>query len=243
MQPRPIDEFWSRFFGLVVDEYLRPGGRVAPHCSLEGYWGVWVFHHGETCIISVPPTLVATTEAAAQGLSPKDLRLPEQAVALFGALAERVIGPAYQGHVERTWFRPEVRPGARRLTPDDGEALQRLASACQGEEWEHSGIELDLSRTPHPVFGCFTGGRLAAAAQYRAEDGAGMIGVVTHPEYRGRGWGRAAVSLATQHGLRAGHLMCYQTLQANVPSVALASALGYRQYAWHIAIRLKPQQP
>jgi len=180
----------------------------------------------------------APTERRAGSFDP-DARLAAARGTLFGGLAERVIGPAYQGHVEPEWFRPETRPGTRRLAPGDAEALLHLARDCDPEEWEHSGIEADLSRAPGPVFGAFAGERLAAAAEYRLEDGAGRVGVVTHPAYRRQGWGRAAVSLATEHGLRAGHLMLYQTLEANAASVALASALGYRRYASHIAVRFR----
>ena len=68
--------------------------------------------------------------------------------------------------------------------------------------------------------------------------GASHIGVVTHPAYRGRGYGRAAVSAATARGLEAGFIVLYQTLLANAPSVALATELGYQPYATHLAVQL-----
>jgi GNAT superfamily N-acetyltransferase len=67
---------------------------------------------------------------------------------------------------------------------------------------------------------------------------AATIGVVTHPAYRGHGYGRAVVSAATGQGLEAGFIVLYQTLLANAPSVALATGLGYQPYATHLAVRL-----
>ena len=78
---------------------------------------------------------------------------------------------------------------------------------------------------------------MVAVARYRpAWEEAVSIGVVTHPAYRGRGYGRAVVS--TAQGLEAGFIVLYQTLLANAPSVALATGLGYQPYATHLAVRL-----
>ena len=43
-----------------------------------------------------------------------------------------------------------------------------------------------------------------------------------------------------RHGLDQGWLLHYQTLLANVPSVAVARSLGYQQHANTLAIRLIP---
>jgi len=117
----------------------------------------------------------------------------------------------------------------------DQAALQQLADACEVDAWEHAGIAFD---EPH-VFGCFVDDHVVAAARYRpAWEQTAPIGVVTHPAYRGRGYGRAVVSAATAQGLEAGFIVLYQTLLANAPSVALATGLGYQPYATHLAVRL-----
>jgi predicted GNAT family acetyltransferase len=103
------------------------------------------------------------------------------------------------------------------------------------DAWEHSGITFDEAH----VFGCFVDDRLVAAARYQsAWEETAHIGVVTHPAYRGHGYGRAVVSAATASGLEAGFIVLYQTLLNNVPSVALATGLGYQPYATHLAVRL-----
>jgi predicted GNAT family acetyltransferase len=125
--------------------------------------------------------------------------------------------------------------GVRALTPEDEAALRSLADACEVEAWERAGIAFDEPN----VLGCFVDARLVAAARYRPAWGqTAHIGVVTHPAYRGRGYGRAVVSAATAQGLEAGFIVLYQTLVANAPSVALATGLGYQSYATHLAVRL-----
>jgi len=127
------------------------------------------------------------------------------------------LGQAYQGYIERRFFRSAARPGVRT------------------QAWEHAGITVD---EPH-VFGCFVDGHLAAAARYRPAWGeTAHIGVVTHPADRRRHYGSAVVSAATTQALDAGFIVLYQTLLANAPSVALATGLGYQAYASHLAIRL-----
>jgi hypothetical protein len=46
------------------------------------------------------------------------------------------------------------------------------------------------------------------------------------------------VSAATAQGLEAGLIVLYQALLANLPSVALATGLGYQPYATQLAVRL-----
>ena len=63
------------------------------------------------------------------------------------------------------------------------------------------------------------------------------MGVLTHPGHRGRGHGRAVAGAATQAAVAAGSVAHYQTLDANLSSVAVARALGYRRDATTLAVR------
>ncbi len=88
------------------------------------------------------------------------------------------------------------------------------------------------------LFGCFHGPLLVAAGTCRSGDeGVLDIGILTHPVYRGHGYGRAVVSAMTAYGLAHGRVMRYRTLQANVPSLRIARALGYQEYGLTIAVR------
>jgi predicted GNAT family acetyltransferase len=66
------------------------------------------------------------------------------------------------------------------------------------------------------------------------------IAVITHPQYRGQGYGRAVVSRLTEEVLRQGLVPQYRTLEANQPSMAIARTLGFAYYATTVAVRLKP---
>jgi GNAT superfamily N-acetyltransferase len=230
-----IDATWAAFFGLSPPAFLRPGIQVVDHHQLSDYQGVWLFRHHASLCLSVPPGWVEGVQAAVRAHTVESLFSEAGIRALLGPRIERIIGPAYQGYVERPLFRSASHPRVRALSQADQVALQQLADACKVEAWAHAGIALD---EPH-VFGCFVDDQVVAAARYRpAWEDAATIGVVTHPAYRGHGYGRAVVSAATAQGLEAGFVVLYQTLLANAPSVALATRLGYQPYATHLAVRL-----
>jgi GNAT superfamily N-acetyltransferase len=196
---------------------------------------VWLFRHHASLCLSVPPGSVEGVQAAVHAYTVERLFSEAGIWALWGPRIARIIGPAYQGYVERPQFRPAPHPEVRALSRADRAALQRFADACEADAWEHAGIAVD---EPH-VFGCFVDEHVVAAARYRPAWGdAATIGVVAHPGYRGHGYGRAVVSAATAQGLEAGFIMLYQTLLANAPAVALATGLGYQPYATHLAVRL-----
>ena len=134
---------------------------------------------------------------------------------VFGAAVDQVIGPA--GWACR---------------------CQRLSTRAHDPmAWEHSGI--DPARPP--VFGCFAGDRLAAAGMLeRWGDRLLHVGIVTHPGYRGRGYGNALVSAMTAYGLATGGVMRYRTLPANLASVGIARALGFQRFPHTLALRLLP---
>jgi GNAT superfamily N-acetyltransferase len=229
-----IDAAWAGFFGLSPPAFLLPGLQVVAHHQLGDYHGLWLFRHHASLCLSVPSDSVEGIQAVVRPHTVDSLFSEAGIRGLWGPRIEQIVGPAYQGYVEWPQFRSAPHLGVRALARSEQAALQQLADACGVDAWEHAGIALD---EPH-VFGCFVDDHAVAVARYRPAWGqTAHIGVVTHPAYRGRGYGRAVVSAATANGLEAGFIVLYQTLLANAPSVALATALGYQPCATHLAVR------
>jgi ribosomal protein S18 acetylase RimI-like enzyme len=84
-------------------------------------------------------------------------------------------------------------------------------------------------------YGIRDGGRLVAAAGTHvisAEAGLAAVGnVLTHPDYRGRGFAKLTTSAVTQELLRSCTEVVLNVRSDNPPAIAAYRALGYRQHA------------
>jgi GNAT superfamily N-acetyltransferase len=230
-----VRAYWTVQLGFDPD--LANGVIVArPEGTLAGYEGVYAFRHGYSCIVSPPPRWRARLRDALAGRS---FESAFDAAVLRSALdgdVERTIGPAWIGCADASDVAPEPATGARLLETRDCRALERLRAACNATEWEHSAIDPQRA----PIFGAFDGRALVAAASYEPwGDRLRSVGVITHPDARRRGRGRAVATEATAHGIAAGHVMVWQTLESNLPSMAIARRIGYKPYARTIAVRLR----
>ena len=228
--------FWAAQLGCSEAQLAQPTTSVVRNGpDLASYRGATVVFRPPACVLAVPADWYATVASRVGQRPPAevfDITLLRQ---VFGAAVERVIGPAWLGYADASDVRPAPTLGSRLLTDEDLPELRRLAAACGPTAWEHSGI--DPARPP--LFGCFAGDRLAAAGMLaRWGDRLLHIGVVTHPGYRGRGYGKAVVSAMSAYGLAAGGVLQYRSLQANLPSVGIAQALGFQRFALTLAVRL-----
>ena len=233
-----LDAHWSGLFGASAKELHASAVRVVAHGpALAEYQGAYVLRHRAACFVSVPPVYLAHATAAFAGRAVGEVFDRRFLAAAFGGAINQIIGPAYQGYLDAADFRPANTLAARQLTYVHIPALTRLEEACLSSEWEASGI--DYHRPP--IFGCFAGKELVAAATLEQRDPISLsIGVIVHPDYRGRGYGKAVVSEATAYALAQLPIVHYQTLLVNAHSIAIATALGFAEYAQTLAARLKP---
>lgn len=231
---RRVEEFWGDFFGIEPQELDQPGARVVAHCGLGDYPGAWIFWRRGTVLLSTPAELVVATRQAVE--SAGGTNAPETLAHLFGQHAERLIGPAYQGYLDPGNFRrcngPAVVPLLNRHS-----LLDDLAAECEPDEWSAAGID---SARPEPCFVCLVGDRIVAAAQnaFWAESTVSP-GLIVHPDFRGRGYGKAVLSATVSDALQQDHLVLYQTLWSNTCAVRAAAALGFTPFASHLAVRFR----
>jgi GNAT superfamily N-acetyltransferase len=221
--------------------------------TLADYHGVYVWRMEQITFISTPsdfstPAIVTLIQAYNQPggvIYALDLHDPFDAVGepvfwrrALGERVERIIGPTYQGFVDVAAFRPAETQGARPLTASDLPALQRFIAACPPDDWQDSAIAPDHA----PLIGLERAGELIALASAPldgpAEQAMRSIGVVTLPAARGTGAGLAVVSALTERCLALGATLHYQTLRANLPSIAIAQRLGFGDLATSLAVRL-----
>jgi len=223
--------YWAAHLGCSREELFSEPLRILTHgAELSDYHGVFALFRGSTAVASVPPghaqSLRGLLAALVSSVSPDALALALRPV---GSI---VIGPAFIGYTD-TVGTPSH--SARSLTGEDTSAAAMLRAACSDTEWEHGGSVVG----DHSASGVFVGERLVALAGYEVWGGTiAHISVVTHPEFRGRGFGRGAVAHLAAHALAAGLLPQYRTLESNRASMHIAHSLGFVRYTTSLAVRL-----
>jgi len=235
------DQFWAEFFGIAATDLGQSGLSIVSHVGLDGYRGVWFFLRGSRLVVSAPTAWVQhIRDVLARAPNPTGLPDRKALAELFGSSLERSIGPAFQGSLEASQFRSIPSSRVRALTDADSGALSEFRDLCGAEDWSDSALEkAQLLR-----YGSFDSHRLASVAGFRLKSpAAGDPCVVTLPDYRGRGHAKQAVSGVIAAAIDRGHILLYQTLEANVAAVRLALGLGYVRYANHIAVRLTTEEP
>lgn len=220
----------------------RPGSLVKAHGPRwADYHGIYIWQMGAAVVITAPSDWVEAVHAAVNDQPGAAMVDPAFWHARLGNHVDRIIGPAYQGYVDTQAFQPAPPPEepgvvVRRLAPADLPALDSFQAACPPHEWQDSAI----APAHAPIYVAERDGRLLAAAS-APDDGPGLVsvGVTTSPAARGKGYGRAVVSALTANRLATGMIVHYQTLRANLPSIAIAHSLGFTDLATSLAIRLK----
>jgi GNAT superfamily N-acetyltransferase len=231
-----VDRYWATFFGCDPAILSAPGTMVVPHAGLGDYHGLFGLRCRETLIISVPPARLKRDRAALAAFPATLLDDLPTLQTQIAAPIERVVGPAFVGYADAATFRPEAAAGTRLLTPDDHDRFERLRRACSTLEWQHGGSELGAQ----PIVGYFVDDEIVAVSGFELwGEQIAHIAVVTHPGYRGLGYGGKVVSAIAAVALARGLIPQYRTLMSNTPSIKIGAALGFVLYAETVAVRLK----
>jgi GNAT superfamily N-acetyltransferase len=226
------DSYWAAHLNCQPDElFSRPLHIVTHGEELQDYCGALALFREGTATVSIPPGRAAELRGLLSGL--ENGCTPEQFAAALDPVATRVLGPAYVGYANVIRGDDAL---ARSLRDEDAAAVESLRQACGEEEWAHGGSSLDV-----PCSGVFHDGQLAALAGFETWGSTlAHLCIVTHPSFRGRGFGKSAVAHLARRALADGLLAQYRTLDSNAPSIRIAEALGFQRYATSMAVRLAP---
>jgi GNAT superfamily N-acetyltransferase len=232
-----VAAFWAAQLGCSEAQLAQPRTtviRAGP--DLASFRGATVVFRPPACVLVVPADWHAPVASRIGRRPPAEVFDATLLRQLFGAAVDQIIGPAWLAYADASDLRPAPTLGTRLLTDQDLPGLERLATDCGPTAWEQAGSTLRARRCSAARRRPVSCGRDAGAVGGSAAAG----GIVTHPGYRGRGYGKAVVSAMSTYGLAAGGVMQYRTLQANLPSVGIARALGFQRFALTLAVRLTP---
>ncbi|WP_029214668.1 GNAT family N-acetyltransferase [Kallotenue papyrolyticum] len=146
-------------------------------------------------------------------------------------------GQGVLGYVlDQTTLRPYTTPGLRRLTPADLELIAR--SRC-GWSRGYARYLFNQGRQPWAIVrdGVIV---CRASSGYPCVDSEEVVGVWTHPAWRGQGLARALVSAVAADILTRYRYACYTTTYDNRASQAVARAVGFRPTFDAVSWRVPP---
>lgn len=231
-----IFAYWAERFGCALSTISMPGVHLFPHSAyFAAYQGIVVWNHHHVWCLSVPPKWLPILQPLLSSTTADQLFLPAFWRDHSGLPLPHLIGPSYQGYQDHRVALPASIFHERLLTLSDHVLLDTFRARCSPVEWEHSALSL----TGQTVIGAFDHGDLVALAGAKdLTPYIGTIGVITDPQYRGRGAGRTVVAALTNVLVLRRQVVHYQTLLTNQTSLQIAEHLGFEQFATTLAIRL-----
>ena len=178
---------------------------------------VYALSKSAGAVISVLPRLEEAAHTAIAGRVPSGLDDD-----LCGAL-ERALDPMVNA---RLWFR-----GFRAYC--DSETFIDCAFGEVRKVTTDDEVAIELNRRwGGPVFGQIVDGKAVSwCAVKPLSDIAWDLSIETHPEHRGRGYAKSAVSAAVRHILDSGKLATWGCDRDNPASLRTAISVGFQHYA------------
>lgn len=225
-----VKNFWAKELGLAAEDFARPGTTVLTQNT--NFHPDEVSHYAieQRTILRVNPALETKTGELLSRHGDTVSVTVEHIRGFFGPDKTVVAGGKNYHFLDSNNFTPVITPAGytiRQLPPVHDEPMLAFFRACDPAEVAE--VELFMDSPSPVIFGCFTEtGRLAGYADfvYQGEVIAD-IGVLTHPEHRGRGLAKAMASAISAWCLEQGLVAMYRYRIENTLSGKVARALGY----------------
>lgn len=228
-----VQGWWADLFGCGKAQ-LWQGLSVTKHAGLTGYEGIFVAHRSTGCHVSLPSWVDARTRESLSQQGMSRITDPDFWMQLPETAALSVIGPSVHSYTDgASWIAP-TKSATDAVIEAPRDQLEGLRFAMDPADWGEGGFADGASR----FFALRVAGEVVAAANLTEFlDGPADIGVVVHPEFRGRGLGLAVAAAATSYALEEVGVARWRARVTNAPSRAMAAALGFEDYCHQMAIR------
>ncbi|HEX3812835.1 MAG TPA: GNAT family N-acetyltransferase [Mycobacteriales bacterium] len=228
-----VDRYWAGVFGCPAEALWPATATVTAHApdGLGDYRGIYVLACGAAVRISVPAPLLAEVSAVVSAGRPGNLLDAAFWRAALGDRIAAVHGPSVHHYLDAV-----PRPGVEVREVPAGQ-LELLRSACPEADWTEGGFGEPDGR----CFGRWVDGSLVAAGNLTLWRGQPSdVGLVTHPDHRGRGYAGEVARHVTRVAVETAGVARYRALTTNTASLAVARRLGFSEYGRNIGIRLTP---
>ncbi|MCK4260448.1 MAG: GNAT family N-acetyltransferase [Halanaerobiales bacterium] len=225
-----IKEYWANRYNCNPEDIAQGRTIVNSIDHLEGSKKVYISYLDDCSLVAVDPLYLNKVKSLIEESSISRAILVGDLKEFFGKDNVFIFTPGYV-----TYLIPEnfslgtldKKFNIRQLDKKDNQYLEILNGACTKRELEYAFVEID-----HPViFGCFYEDQLVAVASFIFwGDHIVDIGVLTHPEYRGKGLGKTVVGALCKWGIDNDKILQYRFEITNIGSGKIAESLGFTKY-------------
>lgn len=230
-----VDAYWASTLGVDVAALHAPGIRVWENPNDRESWrGVYALAFGDAVSVFSPPDLRATVTAAMADHDASSVLEPKTWHDLLGAAVKVAFGPVVHHYRDSADGLAEIAKG-RRINPRDAQSLAELRAAVSSDEWLAAGFTAQAA----VLFGVFEGDRLVAAANLtEGPDAATDVGIIIHPDARGKGYAMQVAALAARQALLMYGVARFRALATSHATLAIARKLGFVEYGRNVAVYL-----
>jgi GNAT superfamily N-acetyltransferase len=224
-----VYENWAKRFDCTVEDLNRPGTVLLPDEQFTDSGGVHIWQIGERAFVRVDPNVVDDMKRAQERFPAATALNADHIEEALGLDRIREIEDSLIHYLYPPDFEHHDPPSAivvRQLGLGDAGALAEMKAACSPDE-----VDLgEVSVEDEIGFGCFDGETMVSVSTGFWLTGFMDIGVLTHPDYRGRGLGKAVVSALGTWCVERAIIAQYRCLVTNVGSHSIARALRLHRY-------------
>jgi hypothetical protein len=230
-----VDAYWCDTLAIDSSALHTPGVHAYPNPPQRQAWrGIYVLAMDKAATVFAPTDLLPAVHGWVGDLDADSALDPATWSSRLAGNVSLIWGPGvhtYRDHAEGL----AEQAAGRRINPLDAEALGRLRGAIPPQEWSAAGFNAQAAM----LFGLFDGERLVAAANLTSgPDAATDVGIVVHPDERGRGHALRIAATATKQAIAMYGIARFRALVSSRSMLAIAETLGFSEYGRNLVVYL-----
>jgi predicted GNAT family acetyltransferase len=220
---------WTNSFGCPTETAYQAGTTIVPESKYEGKKVIVLEHIGRHTFAQIDPFYFQTLNQLVQTLPPQTSMNGTHIQTTWDEQTIQSHDHGLTYYLHASDLPPHLPPGSfnvRKLELGDADQMSGLHQACTPEEVEEGYVEV----THQITFGCFQYEELVAASSGYERTGFLDIGVLTHPNFRKKGLGRAVVGALCVWAIEKHIIPQYRHNALNINSQRIAESLNFKPY-------------
>ena len=232
-----VDASWAEMLGCDKGLLRSPGIHVVRGGpGFAGYNAIYIARVDDAVLAHCPEHLRTVARQVLEGCEADEAFTSRTLERIAGDRLKVILGPSSHSFLDRHHFTPAPLEGQR--VPADDARFAALRRECGEQEWAEAGFNFDRG----VVYTLERNGKVVAAGNltpFRTQFA--DIGLITHPDHRGRGIAKRLASRMIADALPAAGVVRYRALSANAPSIAVARSLGFVARGENLVARLREE--